>query len=361
MKHKKIGFIIIGFTFLILCSIWLLGTKEAVSSSESADIITEEISAPARIYYSRHHLKKMKLKLADGGDHVESVNADPLLVALSGPASRSGHFVIEISAIRQTPVGQMIEECLTKSEKSPLKKFEKKSGKPFLDVVERIAITNEMMIFQGDFSNTTNKNLMGYGKYRTTEDENATLFHREFDFELDTNAKPSVENAKGALYDNSLLMIAQRGRGMDEVLGLLNGTVPYDENVYAKDNAYGEVHGRLGVDEASKMFRDFKPFVELMLDDVEDIYFNLDAKKDVTFSAEIVGFESNKTSELATHLDDILSNLEDKAKLDGEDGLAQLLSYSSIDNADNGFTTQFDLPFEFVQNYLSDCQWVDKL
>src|SRR5215471_1388076 len=82
---------------------------------------------------------------------VNAKTRDPVLRALP-PAGKTA-LVIEASAIRNSPLGELLIQCMARGGDDAFDRFRDEAGIDLLTDLDRVAISEEGMIFSGNFKN----------------------------------------------------------------------------------------------------------------------------------------------------------------------------------------------------------------
>jgi hypothetical protein len=274
---------------------------------------------------------------------------DPFLVAISGAAARGSHMVIELEAFKKTPLGEIMTRCLEEAEDGFFVEFEEKTGVSPVDLIERVAMTDDLFLIQGNFKDVNLDALSGEDYMRVEEGD--TVLYRSSD-------DPDLRDVKTALWKENILMFGDNTAALKESLGLLNGELPYDAEVISDDDAYGEIYGRMDVEEAAELFASKGDFSERFTRVVDDVKIHMDATSNVAIVAQVFGEDTTAMENLARTLGGILAVARVTARAKNNDTLAELLDFARVSNDGNTFDLELALPLDFLKEHMADCRWV---
>ncbi len=274
----------------------------------------------------------------------KEMERDPLLVALSGAAADGSHVVFEVAELKDTPIGKIVTDCLARAEKNPFDELEDESGLDAMDSVERVAVAEDLFLLEGDFASADFDKLFE-GMDQTTHGDTVVYSH------------PDKPGSSAAVWNGEMLIFAENEDTFDEAIGLLEGDVPYDETVLNEDDSYGEIYGNLDVDDAADMFPSDNEVGQRFSDIAEAVELHVDASDDVAMWANVTGSDNDELNELARSMGGLLSLGRIKARAEGQDDLAELLDFASVDPGEGDFEMEVALPLEYLEEKLADCKW----
>ena len=274
----------------------------------------------------------------------EQVDRDPFLVALSGAASMGSHVVFELAALRDTPIGKIVTDCLGRQEHNPFDEMEKETGTSPMESVDRVAVAEDLLLVEGDFEGADFDKL--FEGMEATVRGNTVVYSR-----------PDQTGSTAAIWNGQMLILSEDIDTFEETIGLLEGEVPFDQDVIDEDDSYGEIFGRLDIEDAAKMFPDTNDMSQRFAKIAEEVELHVDASNDVAMVANVTGSDNDALQELARAVGGLLSLGRIKARADGENELAELLDFASVDPGEGEFEMEVALPLEFLEDKLADCKW----
>ena len=311
-----------------------------------------------------------------------------MLVAISGAAARSDHLILDLASFARSPIGEIIVDCMSRQERSVFSEFRERTGRSPLDVINRIAITDDVFFIEGDFSELDVIGLIDKDNVEMTTAGKVKRFYRNLDAPSPLDALPregermdevaltsSLDTApvadsvhtgdsgrrrlEAAIWDDSILMVASENGGVEEAVGILEGTIPFDESVFPEAQAYGDLFGRMSIDKAADFFKKDESFATRFKEVVDDVYFHVDASEDVAIVADVQGQDEAEMSDLAVAMGGVLSLARLTARADGNQKLRELLDFTAIGKANSGFQLELALPLSYLETHLADCKWVN--
>ncbi|HTV22952.1 MAG TPA: hypothetical protein VMG12_29880 [Polyangiaceae bacterium] len=264
--------------------------------------------------------------------------ADPVLVALASPDDMA--FVLEASALKDSPIGRMLLACQSPEVLEEIERFEQRSGfRPF-EQLERIGVTSHdgkpVMVLSGDFS--------------------------QFDpgFALQERAVTTVGNARlldseeasVAVWKDQVLLVGDPG-GVHAALDRLEGSSPAATSSLPSDEAYGEMYGSLSGPSLSRLLPE--QLRDQLWGAADRVLLHVDATDDLLLVASVTGQDESKLSDLARAVAGALSLGRLGAVRDDDRLLADLLDESRVIPSQGSFQLEVALPLASVERQLGEC------
>jgi|GEM_PF-532143 len=295
---------------------------------------------------------------ADSGTVAERPRPrDPLLAALPRGEGKTA-VIIEANALRHSPIGGLLMDCLMRDGGKQLKEFREKSGVDPLQDLDRLVITDEGMMLSGNFENARFKELLGervsadYGEGARVYEAGENSVTRP-----DGTTVKRRDTSAIATWNNQLLVV---GKSPDEVKAAIDrveGRGPDEPPAISESSTYGEMYGVLSVEMLSRLIPPEQAALAQRLRDVaKNVELHLDASSDVALVAEVRGPSADDVTDLGKSLGAALSLARIKAQAGEDKDLAQLLDFAKVKPDGDSFTLEMAVPLEVIRERLAICR-----
>ncbi len=345
-KRKHLGWLVLALLLTAVSTLVMWNEAAPVAHRDSVDFPKQMRQRELNRFLHRRKALSLLTKSADASKRMVK-EVDPLMVALSGMAKRGSYMVFELADLWETPIGAIIARCLEQAKHNPFEEMEAETGINVLSSIDRVAVANGLVLFDGDFDAENTPLNQNYSR----EEAGRTIRFQQPQGHKETSSEI-------AIWDNTILMVGAPDGPMAEALSLLNGELPYDPQAIPSKTAYGAIYGQMDVPEITEMFKEQRDFSERFADLMESVELHIDAGGDVAMVATARAWEGENADELAQSLGGIISLARLKARSDGEEELAALLDFAKVEPFGTGFTLEAALPLSFLEKHLSDCEWV---
>lgn len=282
---------------------------------------------------------------------------DPVLAALPRGKGKTA-VVIEANAIRNSPIGEMLLECLMRREGAELEKFKQQTGvDPFQDL-DRMVLTDDGVILSGNFGDKRLKDLLA-SKDATHYDygTGARLYEHSYDRTL---ADGRVEHRTAppvAMWNDQMLVFGRSSNGVKDVIDRVEGRGPDEPPVISEGSTYGEMYGVISVEQLKKLFpADQQELATKLAEVAENVELHVDASSDFAMTAQVKGPNADKVTDLGKTLGGALSMARMKAQAEGQKELAQLLDFAAVRPDGNEFKLELAVPLEVIKQQLAFCR-----
>ncbi|MET0405436.1 MAG: hypothetical protein ABW123_23670 [Cystobacter sp.] len=283
---------------------------------------------------------------------------DPLLAALPrGPGKTA--IVIEANAIRHSPIGELLLECLMNQGGKGLEHFQQETGINPLEDLDRLVITDDGLIVSGNFGNPRFKEMLAsrgsvnYGK-------SANLFEldpgrtRE---EAHMAARPSLQMGT---WNDQMLMFDFKGNGLNgikDIVDRVEGRGPDEPPVISEGNTYGEMYGVISVEQFRKLVPpEQKELMDRLAQAAQNVELHVDASSDFAMTAKVRGADAALVTDLGKSLGGALSLARMKAQTAGDTELAQMLDFARVRPDGETFGLEVAVPLNVIQQQLAFCR-----
>ena len=282
---------------------------------------------------------------------------DPVLAALATGNNKVA-VVIEANAIRYSPIGQLLIDCLSNLPGgNPLQRAKDELGIDPLQDLDRVAITDHGLVLSGNFKNAhfadfIHKNndqldveTQPYGDDGTVYTVNAP--------ELPDGGVPRTMGF--ATWKDELVFLGQNPDDAQQAIDRVEGRQPA-QPALTEDQTYGEVYGTISPQALSEMLPpDQQQLKDQLLNGAQQIELHVDASNDVGVSFGVKG-DGEQTEDLGRTIAGGLSALRIKAKAEGDDEAAELLDYARVDPNGSNFSVDMALPMSWFETQLAWCR-----
>jgi hypothetical protein len=275
---------------------------------------------------------------------------DPLLAALSAPDAGTA-LVFEANALRHSPVGQLLLDCLELSQSgadggpSPLDALRALGIDPLQDV-DRVAMGDDDVVVSGDFSRARWDALFA-GTTPAPYGSQGQLYRLSA---ADGGTGPVM-----AAWGNQLLVVssdeAAARASLDRVegRGLTGGGL-------TDAQAYGDVYGTLGGEQLAALFEPANDSLSAQVRNAaKRVELHLDATRDVGLVAQVTGDDASRLELLGKALGGTLAAARARALASGDTESAELLEFARVVPGGESFSLELAVPFEVLQARLAFC------
>ncbi|MFB1479051.1 hypothetical protein [Corallococcus sp. RDP092CA] len=283
---------------------------------------------------------------------------DPLLAALPRGPGRTA-VVIEANALRYSPVGELLMDCLLRDGGKNLEQFKAMSGVDPLQDLDRLVITDEGVILSGDFSKARYEELLG-GRVSSDHGPGARVYEGgDTTIALaDGGTQRGRMDAAVGTWNNQMLVFGSTPDTVKTVLDRMDGRGAEDGPPLLDENStYGEMYGVLAVETLAKLLGPEQSELAQRLKDVaQNVELHLDTSGDVAMVANVTGMDAEKMTDLGKSLGGALSMARMKAQADGKEDLAQLLDFAKVRPDGSSFKLELAVPLATLQEQLAWCR-----
>ncbi|TSC21633.1 hypothetical protein [Corallococcus sp. Z5C101001] len=294
----------------------------------------------------------------DAGVAAPTKPRDPLLAALPrGPGHTA--VVIEANALRYSPVGELLMDCLLRDGGKNLEQFKAMSGVDPLKDLDRLVITDEGIILSGDFSNAHYQELLG-DRVSSDHGPGARVYEpgdTTFSLPDGGTQRGRMDSAVGT-WNNQMLVVGRSPDSVKTVLDRMDGRqVDEGPPLLDENSTYGEMYGVLAVEQLAKLMGPNQPELARRLMDVaQNVELHLDTSGDVAMVANVRGMDEDQMTDLSKSLGGALSMARMKAQTEGKEDLAQLLDFAKVRPDGTSFKLELAVPLSALQEQFAWCR-----
>lgn len=292
----------------------------------------------------RRTLRRVPALAAEADEPAAPDPLDPVgvaLGALTGP-DRPDVLVVEASAVRHSPVGEMMLDCMSAEARTRLGEVSEDLGFDPIERMDRIAVADGGVLVSGQFDGVAAR-MIERGELTAYGD------HGHLD-EMDSGRM-------AVLWNDEMFATVDDRAAAERLIDRLEGRAaspPYD----LEDMAYGEAYGRFGPERIAELVPDEQSGLrEQFLRTVEGLELHLDAQGDPAISMRANGEDAAGMDELALVLGGAFALGRTAAQVEGDEELAALLEHARVTGRSGGaFTLEFSLPLDVVRDELLKCK-----
>jgi hypothetical protein len=282
---------------------------------------------------------------------------DPVLAALPRGPGHSA-VVIEANALRYSPIGELLLDCLMRDGGKRLDEFRQISGVDPLQDLDRLVITDKGLVLSGNFSKARFKDLLqervssDYGPGARVYEPGSVVVALE-----DGGTRRGQDNAAVGTWNDELLVVGDNPDAVKEVLDQVQGGGSSAPPIISEGSTYGEMYGVLSVEELAKMFPpDQRDLAERLREVADTVELHMDARSDVAMVAQIRGSDEGKVTDLGKSLGAALSLARLKAQAEGNKDLAQMLDFAKVQPDGSEFKLELAVPLDVIKERLAFCR-----
>ncbi|WP_434389877.1 hypothetical protein [Melittangium boletus] len=282
---------------------------------------------------------------------------DPVLAALPRGKGKSA-VVIEANALRHSPLGEMVLECLMRRGSAQLEKFKQDTGVDPLQDLDRMVITDDGIILSGNFGDPRLKKLLtGESQANYDYGKGGRLFEPSGERTLADGTKRRREAPPIGMWNDQLLVLGDTTSDVKDVLDRVEGRGPEESPVLSEGQTYGEMYGVLSVAQLQQLLPpDQQELARRLAEVAENVELHVDASADFAMTARVQGMNTNKLTDLGKSVGGALSLARMQAQAEGDTKLAQLLDFAKVRPDGDSFHLEMAVPLEVIKNQLTFCR-----
>ncbi|ATB32860.1 hypothetical protein [Melittangium boletus] len=282
---------------------------------------------------------------------------DPVLAALPRGKGKSA-MVIEANALRHSPLGEMLLECLMRQGSDDLEKFKQQTGVDPLQDLDRMVITEDGVILSGNFGDPRLKQVL-QGRAPTNYDygTGGRLFEPALEQTLEDGSRRRNRISPIGMWNDQMLVFGRSPDEVKQILDRVEGRGPDEPPVIDEGKTYGEMYGVLSVEQLQKLLPpDQKELAAKLAEVAENVELHVDASSDFAMTARVNGADPAKVTDLGKSLGGALSLARMKAQTEGDTKLAQLLDFAKVRPDGESFNLEMAVPLDAIKKQLTFCQ-----
>lgn len=273
---------------------------------------------------------------------------DPLLTALPSKMER-GVMVVEANAIRHSPVGNLLIECLTSRDGGRrLERLRNEVGIDPLEDLDRVAMADDTLMLSGHFEKAKWGQLFA--------DAGTQVYGQKGTLYQPTRQDGDAPGFTVGVWDGQMVVLGDTPQDVQATLDRLEGRGLHGEPVLDESQTYGEIYGVLTAAALADMLpQDQQGLAEQLRDAAERIELHVDTTRDVGVVANVTGPDGAKAQDLGKTVGAALSLGRLQAQAQGNTSLAELMDLARIVPGDGDFRLEVGLPLEVIEKHLQRC------
>ncbi|EPX59155.1 hypothetical protein D187_003059 [Cystobacter fuscus DSM 2262] len=296
--------------------------------------------------------------LAPGTQSEPRKPRDPLLAALPRGAGKTA-VVIEANALRYSPIGELLLECLMNRGGEELERFKQTTGVDPLKDLDRLVITDEGLIVSGNFGDPRLKELLARDGSAAYGD-GASLFELGRSRTLPDGGVAQRQGLSVGTWNDQMLMFGFKPNGMNgikDIIDRVEGRGPDEPPVLSENSTYGEMYGVISVEQLRKLFPpEQKELADRLAAAAQNVELHVDASAGFAMTAQVKGADAALVTDLGKSLGGALSLARMKAQAEDDTELAQLLDFAKVRPDGNSFGLEMAVPLDVIQKQLAFCR-----
>jgi hypothetical protein len=336
---------LLAAALLVIAAAWLVHIPEA-----HAPIARPEVEMPRQLRPAERQrmLSRLTRPVTDAGTRRTEVH-DPVLAALSAGSVGSG-VVLEVNALRNSPLGELLLQCLAAREGqgNALEALQRMGIDPLRDV-DRVGITERGIVVSGDFRRANWKGLLGTAT-GTPYGERGQI----------TAVDPRAEGGSTLIatrWGDSLLHLGDSEEDARRVLDAVEGRGPPPRPLLSPEQSYGELYGVVSGPDLARTLGGREAWATALVEAASRVEVHLDARRDVALVADVSGEDARKLEDLGKTLGGALAMARVQARAGGDDEAAELLSFARVSPTHgNALSLEVALPLEVMAKRLAFCR-----
>jgi len=344
MRARWLWLVALGL--LVIAAAWLVRIP-----GPDAPLARPEVEMPRELRPAERQrmLSRLSRPPADAGARRAQEVRDPMLTALSAGGGSSG-VVLEVNALRNSPVGELLLQCLAAGEgrADALEALRRVGIDPLRDV-DRVGITEHGIVVSGDFRRASWEGLLGSAT-GTPYGERGQI----------TRVPPRADGGVTLVatrWGDSLLHLGDSAEDGQRMLDAVEGRGEAPPPLITPEESYGELYGVLSGPDLARMLGEREGWTAALADAASRVQLHLDARRDVALVADLSGEDARKLEEVGTTLGRALTLARAEARATGDEESAELLGFARLSPArGSALSIEVALPLEWVTRKLAACR-----
>ncbi len=272
---------------------------------------------------------------------------DPVLAALPAVPGKSA-VVVEANALRHSPIGELLIDCLLKGERG-LDDVRERVGFDPLEDIDRVAFGgNGTVLVSGHFAGAKWDEMEPGVRFERYGDKARFFRHGVGDFD-------SAQGEYLAVWGDELVLFGEDRAEVEAAIDRLEGRRPPVAPAIDEASTYGEIYGILAAEQLAEMIpAEQQALRQRILEAADRVELHVDASGDVAIAADVQGPQADSVRDLGKSLGAALSLARIKAQAEGDDTLAELLELARVKPQGDRFALELALPLEVLEKHLGE-------
>jgi len=336
---------LLAAAILVIAAAWLVRIPEA-----RPPVARPELEMPRQLRPEERQrmLSRLTRPPVDAGAARAQVR-DPMLAALSAAGAGSG-VVLEVNALRNSPLGELLLQCLAEREgrTGALEALRQMGIDPLRDL-DRVGITEHGVVVSGDFRRANWEGLLGSATGAAYGDRGQI-----------TAVDPRQEGGSTLVatrWGDSLLHLGSSEEDGQRVVDAVEGRGPTPRPLLSPEQSYGEMYGVVSGQDLAQALGGSEGWAAALADAASRVELHLDARRDVALVADVSGADARKLEDLGKTLGGALAVARAQARAGGDEDTAELLGFARVSPTHgSALSLEVALPIEVVARRLAFCR-----
>jgi hypothetical protein len=357
MTRKRLMFLWMAILLLAAgVALMLYGEEPAPVAPEVSVNFPRRLNPDERKRMENRRILPPAPLTADAGARAPERPRDPVLAAL---ASGKTAVVVEANAIRNSPVGKLLLECiLDDSKENPIEQLKEQAGVDILQDLDRVALTDEGVIVSGHFGNARWDDLFRERSTSGRYGDDAMLY-RPLSKEItgpDGSKVTHTPTESLATWGGQMVMVGDSDDAVRAMIDRVEGRTTVDQPLLTETQTFGEIYGIISADDLAKIFpAGQSDLAERFRSVAQRIEVHVDTSSDVGIVADIQGIDTAQVEDLGKSLGAALAVARLGAQQQDEKDLADLLDLAKVRPDGDRFKVEMAIPLELLEKQLSRC------
>lgn len=358
MQRRRYGWLALS-AVLLAAAAWLMSSPGDFTPEKKA-----EVKFPRHLRAAEHErMRRRKVALqaaaqaptADSGAVPQ--RRDPVLAAFSSRHHKTA-VVVEANAIRHSPIGQLLIECITADEGDDLLRFQDMVGVNPMEDLDRVVVSDRGMMLSGHFEKA-NWSKIFEKLHSAPYGQGTTIYTMPQAMLSGLAAREGVRGPPRAFgtWQNQVVVMGQDENEVREMIDRMEGRATDDAPpLISEDQTYGEIYGVVSTEDIARLLPpEQKELADRLAEATHQVELHADTQSDVALVADVKGPNGEKIADLGKTFGAALSVGRMQAMASGDKELAELLDFARVDRRDGSFALEVALPLEVLKKHLAGC------
>jgi hypothetical protein len=281
---------------------------------------------------------------------------DPVLAALPQGRGRTA-VVLEANALRHSPVGALLLECINRQGNQGLERMRQELGVNPLEDFDRVVVTPEGMMVSGHFQEARWDSLLRDASSRSYGDKGRIFEQPARRRSLpDGTVQESRAHVMG-VWDEQLVMFGESVTEVQQAFDRLEGRAAADNPAIREEQTFGDIYGVLSPEDLARLVpRQQAELVEQLRQVGAQVELHVDARSDLGMVAHVTGTDPRKLQDVGKAMGGALALGRLDAQVKGDERLASVLEFARVQPGLASFNLEMALPLSFLEEQLAFCR-----
>ncbi|HYV45242.1 MAG TPA: hypothetical protein VFA20_10295 [Myxococcaceae bacterium] len=357
MTRKRLMFLWMAILLLAAgVALMLYGEEPAPVTPEVTVNFPRRLNQEERVRMEKRRVLPAAPQPKDDGPRAPERPRDPVLAALGSGKSA---VVVEANAIRNSPVGKLLLECiLDDAKENPIEQLKREAGVDILQDLDRVALTDEGVVVSGHFANARWDDLFKQHATSGKYGDGATVYHpNAVEMELPDGGHVTRQPSESlATWGGQMLLVGDNEEALRAMVDRVEGRSIVEQPLLTESQTFGEIYGVISADDLAKIFpSDQADLAERFRSVAQRIEVHVDTSSDVGIVADVQGVDTSQVEDLGKSLGAALSVARLGAQQQEEKDLSELLDLAKVKPDGDRFKVEMAIPLEMLEKQLSKC------